>query len=92
MYLGILEHIVLRSADVKAILTILTFMEAIPLCLLLNKPHLCAPFIYQLRPWTLLLVWQYMFPLAVYVIIRGGLGPRVCEVSCIRTFNITYFV
>jgi len=50
MYLGIMEHIVLRSADVKAILTILIFMEAIPLCLLLNKPHLCAPFIYQLNP------------------------------------------
>jgi hypothetical protein len=49
MYLGILEHIVLRSADVKTILTILIFMEAIPLCLQLNKPHLRAPFIYQLN-------------------------------------------
>jgi len=49
MYLGIMEHSVLRSADVKTILTILIFMEAIPLCLLLNKPHLRTPFIYQLN-------------------------------------------
>jgi len=49
MYLGIMEHSVLRSADVKTMFTILIFMEAIPLCLLLNKPHLHTPFIYQLN-------------------------------------------
>jgi len=49
MYLDVLEHIVLRSADVKTILTILIYVEAIPLCLLLNKPNFRAPFIYQLN-------------------------------------------
>jgi len=30
--------------------------------------------------WTLLQLWQYMFLLAVYITLRSGLVPCVCDV------------